>query len=501
MRREGAGSGRRRTVPLDWLPGSRLGSRCAPRQRIFGFAAAALAGALTMLLALAVLSPARSRAGGPFPRFDWGPAFQATLLFGAALDDGFAPLHNPAAVVACGERQIALQQRTPFGVPVTAAAWCGGAKSGIPSSSSRSPSLRKSFLSTTTTAAGGHLLLRQTPAGLGFDYNTYVLAWTGGIALPIGSGPATGTAHPAGLGEVAGFGGVSREVAGSGEVVGSGGVAGSKAEAVAENAGLESGDTAGAAGLRGAGEMAGAVTVRLGVTPKLLFVSIKGTEGGYDDDGFGYGLDAGVGLDMPPRASGSAFSISLSALDVLGRMQYARGAEEPSAEPTYVFSAVDSGPRYTVGVAARIDSDSVRWSAGGEYVLGFRSERGGAGLGHDGSGDGDRGVGSPGDGRREFGSQGDGRRELGGLEDTGNRLRIVLRAGFDFGGVATDTGTGGSSGSSFRADSDGPPSPAGNVVFGLGIALRNFAVDYAFTRERGAFGDDGMHAIATRIFF
>lgn len=115
----------------------------------------ALVGALGSLGLFSAL-PASARSGGAFPAFTWGAAAKGHLLGGFASTDAFAPLVNPAAASRCASNRsphVAVEQVKPFEVPITAVAVCG-------------------------PAAGGHLIARQSPVGLGFDYNTYVFGFT-----------------------------------------------------------------------------------------------------------------------------------------------------------------------------------------------------------------------------------------------------------------------------------------------------------------------------------
>lgn len=229
---------------------------------------------ITMIAFNMFAGAAHTQVGGAYPAFTWGARFKATFLQGVAFNDAFAPLYNPAAVRGCTARHMSVEQIRPFGVPVTAVGWCG-------------------------RALGGHLILRQTPSGLGFDYNTYTLG-------------ATGTWR---------------------------------------------------AGL-------GAATFSVGLTPKLLFVSIAGTDSGYDDEAFGYSSDVGIGVDVPSRSGNfDLLSINVAALDVASRLRYGSGAVEQAAAPVYTAALSVAWPRLVVGVGGRQRSDTIRWRIGAEYTL------------------------------------------------------------------------------------------------------------------------------------
>lgn len=320
-----------------------------------------------------------ARIGGSFPDFEWGARQKATRLWGVAFDDAFAPLHNPAALRACGERHVALEQMRPFGVPVTAVAWCGsGGDFGVPESGEARTEPGEAGpepgvvepLHGWYAVVGGHVIVRQTPAGLGFDYNTYSAAVTGLLKF------------------------------------------------ATEN-----------------------VSIGLGITPKLLLLSISGTDTDHDDQAFGYGADLGVSIDIPVAVRFvDNVSFSIAVLDGLSRLRYGSGIVEAAAEPSSVASVNVTGPGFSTGIAARqtgarTKSRTLEWSIGSEYVIFTRP--------------------------------------------VADLLRsVALRAGIDFG--------------------DGAMTEAG---LGVGLNLSNFGIDYSFTWRGQHVEDQSLHAVTTRLYF
>lgn len=212
-----------------------------------------------------------AQVGGAFPQFSWGARYQASLMEGIPFNDGFGTLANPAAVRGCRSNHIAVQQVTPFEVPVTGVAWC------------------------TDNAVGGHLIVRQTPPGLNFDYNTYQLGLTGAFSV-------------------------------------------------------------------------GRLT--FGLTPKLLFLSISGTETGMDDTASGYSVDAGIGYEHPLSSRFfDRFTFDVSGLDALSRLQLGSGTAEPAAAPSYRAALGAAGARLAVGLVGHFVHGEADWRAGAEYTL------------------------------------------------------------------------------------------------------------------------------------
>lgn len=120
-----------------------------------------------VLLLLASLSFSSSAQMGGLPQFEWGARYLGSLLFTSPLDDAFTSLYNPAHLSFVESSQIASQRKLVFGVPFTAISWAYA-----------------------PISLGGHLVIQETPEGLGFNYNTYrlALAWSlygGGFSLGI----------------------------------------------------------------------------------------------------------------------------------------------------------------------------------------------------------------------------------------------------------------------------------------------------------------------------
>lgn len=270
---------------------------------------------IVVLLAAGTASlSASAQMGGAFPQFEWGGRFQASFLYGAPADDGFAALFNPAAVRGCVSGQVSVQQLRPFGVPFTALGWCGGAAP-VDGTSERVATGRQATSAAAAAAGappaawrwGGHAVLRQTPDGLGFDYNTYQLGLTAAATLRVGSG-----------------------------------------------------------------------TLTLGATPKLLVVVLDGTGTAMDETALGFGLDAGLGYTLPlaaaPRAGGEGIradwvAVDVAVLDAASRVRYKSGAVERGATPVQRVAVTAGGQRWTAGVSARRHDEEVVWGLGLEWIV------------------------------------------------------------------------------------------------------------------------------------
>lgn len=114
----------------------------------------------------------------------------------------------------------------------------------------------------------------------------------------------------------------------------------------------------------------GDVAFGTGVTPKLLFVSIAGTETGHDDRAFGYALDVGAVVDVPLRFwIFDTFSLSVAAADVTSHIKYGSGAVEPAATSRYRGAMTVAGTRLKAGVAVESGRGETTWAVGGEYVV------------------------------------------------------------------------------------------------------------------------------------
>lgn len=259
-----------------------------------------LASALIVaVLAVGVAVPEASAAmGGAFPHFDWGGRFQASLLYGAPADDAFAALFNPAALRGCVSGQISVQQMRPFGVPFTAVGWCAGAPSGSGAAASREPGL-----SAPGWRWGGQAIVRQTPEGLGFDYNTYQLGLTAAGTFRLGRGALT-----------------------------------------------------------------------VGITPKLLVVSLDGTGTDLDETALGFALDAGLAYTrrLDAGAGGTAagaewLALDVAVVDAASRVRYKSGAVEPGSTPVHRVALTLGGARWTAGVSARRQDETLAWGAGLEW--------------------------------------------------------------------------------------------------------------------------------------
>ncbi len=237
-----------------------------------------LCGAVVAVLVLITNgSSVFAQKGGAFPQFLWGGAYKATQLEGMAFNDSLGSLLNPAAQRGCQNAHISLEQIVPAGVPITALAWTSGPN------------------------WGGHLLVRQTPAGLGFDYNTYQLGFTYSAKL---------------------------------------------------------------------------TNFTLGASPKLLAVSISGTETGFDDTAFGFGMDLGLGYDLEiDFASFTQFSLDFSGTDLLSSVRYGSGTVERAAPAIYRATASLKGERITLGAVGRFSSGSSSYRVGGEYRFFSGKER------------------------------------------------------------------------------------------------------------------------------
>src|SRR5690606_15196133 len=149
-------------------------------------------------LPLAPSPPAGAQPGGAFPHFPWGARFVALGGGGGPADDAFAAVYNPAAVRGCVARQLGVHQMKPFDVPITGMAWCGGAGPAAAAGGGDDADAAvgdAGFIAAEGSpgrwAWGGRVIVRQSPPGLGFDYNTYQIGLTAGYEQPLGRGRLT----------------------------------------------------------------------------------------------------------------------------------------------------------------------------------------------------------------------------------------------------------------------------------------------------------------------
>jgi len=95
----------------------------------------------------------RAQVGGFFPQWEWGAGIKGSGLFSAPADDAFTAIYNPAHSIF-SSRQIAIERFSAYEVPFWALA------------GSFSPNF------------SGHMVLMQSPEGLGFELNTYQFGLT-----------------------------------------------------------------------------------------------------------------------------------------------------------------------------------------------------------------------------------------------------------------------------------------------------------------------------------
>lgn len=243
------------------------------------------------LLPGALYAPeAAAQMGGAFPQFEWGGRFQASFLYGTPADDGFASLFNPAALRACVGRQISVQQIRPFDVPLTALGWCAGQASGAEGR--------------VIWSWGGHAVVRQSPAGLGFDYTTYQLGLTAAMGIGLGRGTAT----------------------------------------------------------------LGATPKLLIVSIDGTGTSMDETASGFGlDAGLAYEHPIHVGAPGQ-EAVLDTLSLDVAVIDAVNRIRYKSGASERGATPVQRLALSAAGPRWTVGVTVRRQDAESTWSGGVEWA-------------------------------------------------------------------------------------------------------------------------------------
>lgn len=286
--------------------------------------------------------PAEAQTGGAFPHFPWGARFVALGGGGGPADDAFAAVYNPAAVRGCGARQLGVHQMKPFDVPITGMAWCGGAGPAA-AAAARADAAASGTGAIAAGAAGagaagggddadaavgdagfivaegspgrwawgGRVIVRQSPPGLGFDYNTYQIGLTAGYEQPLGRGRLTlGGTFKLLVVSIEGTGAMDETVPGYALDVG---------------AGLDVPLAAGGAGPGAGGLPGGRVFQRL--------------------------------------------AIDAAAVDVISRLHYRSGVVEPGSAPVYRLAAALAGPRLTAGVTAHWRDGEASFGAGVELAV------------------------------------------------------------------------------------------------------------------------------------